>query len=479
MQAAELFEGRAVWHVNSTARGGGVVELLTSLLAYARGAGVDARWTVIGGNAEFFAITKRIHNRLHGYAGDGGELGIGRALRLRPGARGQRGGAQRARCERDDIVFLHDPQTAGLVRAAEGDRRARRLALPRRRRPARTSWRATAWDFLRPYVERADAYVFSRQEFAWEGLDRRPDLDRPALDRRLLAQEPGAGRRRPSTAILAGRRPRPADGPERAPTFVREDGTPGRVDRRGRDRSGRAACPATRRWSARSRAGIGSRIPSGVLRGLRASISSDGRSHLLLAGPSVAAVADDPEGAEVLAESRAARAALPRGAARRVHLACLPMDDVEENAAIVNAIQRRADIVVQKSLAEGFGLTVAEAMWKAAPGRRHGRRRHPGPDRGRRERDPDRQPVRSGRLRGGAAPAPGRAGSRSTNRARGAGASQEGVPGYASADPVSRLLEAHAELTPGAQSALGDPYGSSAIGSRCHSMGSATSTSTA
>jgi trehalose synthase len=87
----------------------------------------------------------------------------------------------------------------------------------------------------------------------------------------------------------------------------------------------------------------------------------------LLAGPSVAEVADDPEGAEVLAEIRAQRAALPAELRARVHLASLPMDDLEENAAIVNAIQRRADVVLQKSLAEGFGLTVAEAMWKARP----------------------------------------------------------------------------------------------------------------
>jgi trehalose synthase len=81
----------------------------------------------------------------------------------------------------------------------------------------------------------------------------------------------------------------------------------------------------------------------------------------------VAAVTDDPEGAEVLAEVDHYRRELNPEMRRRVHLATLPMDDVQENAAIVNAIQRRSDIVVQKSLAEGFGLTVAEAMWKARP----------------------------------------------------------------------------------------------------------------
>ena len=67
--------GRRIWNVNSTARGGGVAEMLGPLLAYARGAGIDARWAVIDGDAPFFAVTKRLHNRLHGMAGDGGPLG--------------------------------------------------------------------------------------------------------------------------------------------------------------------------------------------------------------------------------------------------------------------------------------------------------------------------------------------------------------------------------------------------------------------
>jgi trehalose synthase len=79
----------------------------------------------------------------------------------------------------------------------------------------------------------------------------------------------------------------------------------------------------------------------------------------------VTAVADDPEGAAVFAAARARWTELPAPIRERVHLALLPMGDVEENAAIVNALQRRAAVIVQKSLAEGFGLTVAEAMWKS------------------------------------------------------------------------------------------------------------------
>jgi trehalose synthase len=87
----------------------------------------------------------------------------------------------------------------------------------------------------------------------------------------------------------------------------------------------------------------------------------------MLAGPSTASVADDPEGQAVWDSVQAAWRDLPRAMRPRVHLACLPMDDLEENAAIVNALQRHSTVVVQKSVAEGFGLTVAEAMWKARP----------------------------------------------------------------------------------------------------------------
>jgi trehalose synthase len=89
--------------------------------------------------------------------------------------------------------------------------------------------------------------------------------------------------------------------------------------------------------------------------------------HLMLVGPDVAGVADDPEGADVLAECGATWQGLPSRLRERVHLASVPTADLEENARIVNAIQRHASVVCQKSLAEGFGLTVTEAMWKARP----------------------------------------------------------------------------------------------------------------
>jgi trehalose synthase len=90
-------------------------------------------------------------------------------------------------------------------------------------------------------------------------------------------------------------------------------------------------------------------------------------AHLVLAGPDVSGVTDDPEGAEVLEEIEAVWRRLPPAKRSRVHLSCLPMADIDENAAIVNALQRHSAVVVQKSIQEGFGLTVAEAMWKARP----------------------------------------------------------------------------------------------------------------
>jgi trehalose synthase len=106
---------------------------------------------------------------------------------------------------------------------------------------------------------------------------------------------------------------------------------------------------------------------AGVLEAFREDIAPRGPGHLVLAGPAAAAVSDDPEGKEVLEEITALREDCSREVRRRVHVASLPMEDAEENAAIVNALQRRADVIAQKSLAEGFGLTVSEAMWKGRP----------------------------------------------------------------------------------------------------------------
>jgi trehalose synthase len=107
---------------------------------------------------------------------------------------------------------------------------------------------------------------------------------------------------------------------------------------------------------------------AGVLRAfVDGGVGKDTGGHLLLVGPDVAGVTDDPEGQAVLEECTAMWEKLPADARATVSLVSVPMSDLEQNAAIVNAVQRHAAVVAQKSLREGFGLTVSEAMWKARP----------------------------------------------------------------------------------------------------------------
>jgi trehalose synthase len=106
---------------------------------------------------------------------------------------------------------------------------------------------------------------------------------------------------------------------------------------------------------------------AGVMRGFAEYVAPGGGGYLLLVGPAVAEVSDDPEGAAVFADCLRQWHGLPAAARARILLVTLPLDDVDENAAMVNALQRHATVIAQKSLAEGFGLTVAEGMWKARP----------------------------------------------------------------------------------------------------------------
>jgi trehalose synthase len=362
-EARELLDGRVVWNVNSTARGGGVVELLQPLVAYARGAGVDVRWVVIEGPPEFFEVTKRIHNRLHGSEGDGRPLD--ESARSLYGSVLERNLDEFSdRVREGDVVILHDPQPAGAAEALAA-------------RGASVIWRChvgldrpndiarQTWAFLLPYLLHADAYVFSRESFAWQGLDRDrlvvipPSIDPFAPKNEQLAPDTVRAVLRAAGLLAGAGEPGPV-------TFERQDGTPGRVERRAQlteERPLSADAPMVlqvSRWD-------GLKDPLGVIRGFAEHVPARTGAHLVYAGPDVEAVADDPEGARLLGEARALYARLPAEQRARIHLATLPMEDPQENAIIVNALQRHAGVVVQKSLAEGFGLTVSEAMWKARP----------------------------------------------------------------------------------------------------------------
>jgi trehalose synthase len=359
----ELLGGQTIWSVNSTARGGGVAEMLVPMLAYCRGAGVNARWAVLEGDPEFFAVTKRLHHRLHGMAGDGGPLGDGeRAIYER--AQDRNAEELLALVQPGDVVLVHDPQPAGLIgRLADHG--------------ATVVWRLhigsdldndlveEAWDFLVPYVEPAHVCVFSRDAYVWPMLDRdRTAVIPPSIDAfspKNQDIDPAACR-----AILATTGLVAADGDGAEAGFLRNDDsegivkTPARLDEDGQVPADAPLIVQVSRWDPL-------KDPVGVIQGFATRADALEGVHLMLAGPDVSAVTDDPEGQQVFDEVRARRESLDEGLRARIHLASLSMDDVEENAATVNALQRHATIVVQKSLAEGFGLTVAEALWKSRP----------------------------------------------------------------------------------------------------------------
>jgi len=359
--AKERFAGRAIWNISSTARGGGVAEMLRCLLPYARDAGVDVRWVVLREGPEFFAVTKRLHNHLHGDPGDGGPLDEA-AQRLYESALRANSDALGPQMQSGDVVYLHDPQTAGMIPAL-------------RERGLKVVWRCHigvdrpndlargAWDFLRPFVEQASAYVFSRHEYVWDGLDKEkvwcmpPVIDPFSPKNQEFAPEV-------TTSILKSIDLIP-DGLEGAPVFERTDGTPGRVERPATAVQ-EERVPADAKVVAQVSRWDRLKDPLGLL-AMLAEHLDDPDLHLVLVGPDTDGVSDDPEGAAVYDEVTEAWQRLDPEDRRRTHLLSLPMHDIEENGAMVNAIQRRADVVIQKSIAEGFGLTVAEAMWKRRP----------------------------------------------------------------------------------------------------------------
>ena len=349
----DLLGDRRILNLNSTASGGAVAEMLRTLVGYTLGVGLATEWAVIEGDSTFFAITKRLHNGLYGGPGDGGELGASeRAHYDRITERNLE--LVRPLVRSGDVVIVHDPQPAGLVAplAALGANVIWRCHVGH---DGGNEWTDRAWRFLRPYVEPAHAFVFSRDRFAPSWIDRRwlrvipPSIDPFAPKNRELERSEVLGLLR--GAGLVADDGAPSDRRVRHPATVVRSGPP--------HDAGTPLVVQVSRWDPmKDMAGV----MEGFVRHVR-----PGDAHLVLAGPAVDGVDDDPEGGLVWREAVEAWEALPSSSRARVHLVAIPMDDLEENALVVNALQRHAAVVVQKSLAEGFGLTVAEAMWKTRP----------------------------------------------------------------------------------------------------------------
>ncbi len=364
-QARGILDGRVIWNVNATASGGGVAEMLTTLLAYSRGAGVDTRWLVLDGNPEFFRITKRLHNLLHGSTGDGGPMGDAER-RAYDDVLADNLAQLKDGIGSGDIVLLHDPQTAGLVEGLQ-ETGARVIWRCHIGRDSPTEETELGWGFLRPDLERADALIFSRAAYVPGWVDRdKLRLIPPSLDPfsaknvELRKVDVGSALHRAGLVDLPDH--------QGSLEFERRDGSRGTVRAHDGLFAAGDVIPGDARLVLQVSRWDRLKDMSGVLTGFAQNLdrlSAD--VHLALVGPEVSGVSDDPEGAEVLEECVDVWRSLPPDQQARTHLICVPMDDVDENAHLVNALQHHAAVVVQKSLVEGFGLTVTEPMWKGKP----------------------------------------------------------------------------------------------------------------
>jgi len=303
---AERLKGKAVQNINSTAVGGGVAEILSRMIPLLRDLGVDAYWDVIKGDEKFFTVTKDMHNALHGLNIDISKLDLDYFLEVN----------RRNSEELDlfgDIMFIHDPQPIGLVERRE-------------HKSNKWIWRChidlsapqeATMNFLRGFINRYDAAVFSAPSFARSDLATKQILIPPSID-------PLSDKNK--------------DLPEETIDSV--------VERFGLDRDRPIVSQISRFDYLKD--------PLGVI-DVYKRVKDHIDCQLALAG---GGATDDPEGPRILDQIRSAAKSDPD-----IHIIYLPpSSDVE-----INALQRASTVILQKSLREGFGLTVTEALWKAKP----------------------------------------------------------------------------------------------------------------
>jgi trehalose synthase len=375
-EAARLvpaLSGRKLWMVNSTARGGGVAEMLPRLVSLLNELGLPTEWVVMGSSEpRFFDLTKRLHNLIHGE----GDPGLGDEERqLYAAVSAENAADLKRRVRPSDILLIHDPQPLGI-----GAQLKRELGMTLFFRchigldEDRPETRA-AWGFLRPYAELCDRAIFTAPEYIPAFLAGKAGIITPAIDplsykNRELSPHKLAGILK-NAGLARSRHPVvPSDFREQA-ARLRPDGSFARMDEE--TDIGipfRPIVVQISRWDRLK--GFAPlleafvRLKHGIA---RAEVAPRQRRRLsnvrlVLAGPEPAAVADDPEAICVLDELIDAYRRLPHWIQEDVAIVSLPMDSREQNALMVNALQRCASVVVQNSLREGFGLTVTEAMWK-------------------------------------------------------------------------------------------------------------------
>jgi trehalose synthase len=307
-QLAEPLKGARVLHINSTKEGGGVAEILHKLIPLKQAMGIEADWEIITGNQEFYECTKRFHNGLQGMH----QAISDKLLRNYEKINRENGERLQAKLQEADFVFIHDPQPAPLLQFTP-------------ERKGKWIWRChidaskpyrEIWKYLREWVSPYDASIFSLPEFA-QPLPHPQYIIAPSIDPLSEKNCP-----LPEEEIKGVYKQFNLD-PE-LPIITQVS----RYDR--------------------------FKDPLGVIEAFKLA-SKLTPLQLVLAG---GGASDDPEGEAVLNEVKQAS----NGAAN-IHVLLLPAD---ANRTI-NALQRASDIILQKSIREGFGLTVSEGMWKGKP----------------------------------------------------------------------------------------------------------------
>jgi len=299
---AEKLKGKVIQQVNSTAVGGGVAEILSRMVPLLKELGIDTRWDVIKGGEQFFEVTKKIHNALHGRPEEITQQDFDIFMET----------SQKNIEALDiygDIVFVHDPQPIALIKKRSGNKWIWRCHIdvsnPNQR----------VWGFLENFITNYDSVVFSSPGFS-QRLPIRQFLISPSID--PLSDK---NRELPQEII---------DSVLRKYNIKKDKPIITQISRFDRLKD-----------------------PVGVIEAYK-QVKKYFDCQLILAGGSAA---DDPESGHVLEEVKTRS-----GHDKDIHILLLPQDDI-----VVNALQRASDVIVQKSLKEGFGLTVAEALWKTKP----------------------------------------------------------------------------------------------------------------
>lgn len=298
----QKLQGKIIQHVNSTAVGGGVAEILNRMVPLLKELGVDTRWDLIRGGEQFFEVTKKFHNALHGSP----EIITQHDFDIFMAT------SQTNIDEviiNGDIVFVHDPQPIALVKKKLGNKWIWRCHIDV------SNPNQKVWGFLRNFIDQYDSAVFSAPGFS-PRLPIRQFLIAPSID--PLSDK---NKDLPQDVI---------DGVLRKYEISKNKPMVTQISRFDRLKD-----------------------PVGVIEAYQ-QVKRYIDCQLILAG---GGASDDPEGAKVLEEVKE-----KAKKDQDIHILLLPQNDIE-----VNALQRASTVIIQKSLKEGFGLTVSEALWKGKP----------------------------------------------------------------------------------------------------------------